>query len=141
MAENPTPNLDSAAERERKERREFLRRCGRFAIVTPPAIDHASDSFEYSSGGSRLHNRATQSRKERKVAAGQWLGALRKRLAQVDPAQESSGTGVPLWPCTRVAASTHAGQAWRVRVEDGEGVGGAAGASVRRYADRQGPLP
>ena len=38
MAENPTPNLDSAAERERKERREFLRRCGRFAIVTPPAM-------------------------------------------------------------------------------------------------------
>jgi len=37
MAENPNPNLDSAAERERKERRE-LRRCGRFAIVTPPAM-------------------------------------------------------------------------------------------------------
>ena len=57
MAENPTPNLDSAAERERKERREFLRRCGRFAIVTPPAMTTLLTV------SSILSDRATQSRK------------------------------------------------------------------------------
>ena len=38
MAENPTQGLDSDAEQERRERREFLRRCGRFAVVTSPAL-------------------------------------------------------------------------------------------------------
>jgi hypothetical protein len=94
MAENPTPNLDSAAERERRETR-IPAEMWALRHRDSSCYEHASDSFEYSSGGSRLHNRATQSRKERKVAAGQWLGALRKRLAQVDPAQESSGAGVP----------------------------------------------
>jgi hypothetical protein len=35
MAENPTQGLDTDAEQERRERREFLRRWGRFAVVTP----------------------------------------------------------------------------------------------------------
>jgi hypothetical protein len=36
MPENATQGLDTDAEQERRERREFLRRCGRFAVVTPP---------------------------------------------------------------------------------------------------------
>jgi len=36
MAENRDDNPE--IERERQERREFLRRCGRFAAVTPPAM-------------------------------------------------------------------------------------------------------
>ncbi len=38
MPENATQGLDTDAEQERRERREFLRRCGRFAVVTPPAL-------------------------------------------------------------------------------------------------------
>ena len=38
MAEKPTQGVDTDAEQERRERREFLRRCGRFAVVTPPAM-------------------------------------------------------------------------------------------------------
>ena len=36
MAENPVDGLET--EKERQERREFLKRCGRFAAVTPPAM-------------------------------------------------------------------------------------------------------
>ena len=36
MAENPVDDLE--IEKERQERREFLKRCGRFAAVTPPAM-------------------------------------------------------------------------------------------------------
>jgi hypothetical protein len=36
MAENPVDDLET--EKERQERREFLKRCGRFAAVTPPAM-------------------------------------------------------------------------------------------------------
>ena len=36
MAENRDD--DPEIEKERQERREFLRRCGRFAAVTPPAM-------------------------------------------------------------------------------------------------------
>ena len=36
MAENRDDDLETEAER--SERREFLKRCGRFAAVTPPAM-------------------------------------------------------------------------------------------------------
>ena len=36
MAENPVDDLET--EKERQERREFLKLCGRFAAVTPPAM-------------------------------------------------------------------------------------------------------
>ena len=36
MAENRDADLETEAQRQ--ERREFLKRCGRFAAVTPPAM-------------------------------------------------------------------------------------------------------
>jgi hypothetical protein len=37
MAENPT-NTEARSEQQQNERREFLKRCGRFAVTTPPAM-------------------------------------------------------------------------------------------------------
>jgi hypothetical protein len=74
LSEDPETGLKDLATEEQKERREFLRRCGRFAVVTPPAM---SRIFPWrltplpsgaSAGGSSI-----------RLQTGPWLPSVRSR--------------------------------------------------------------
>ena len=56
MAESRDDDLETEAER--RERREFLKRCGRFAAVTPPAMATLLVVSSVPKRGSRLDHRA-----------------------------------------------------------------------------------
>jgi hypothetical protein len=58
LSEDPETGLKDLATEGQKERREFLYRCGQFAVVTPPAMATLTCRREYSQGGSRLYHRA-----------------------------------------------------------------------------------
>ena len=51
-------SADPETDRDRQERRDFLRRCGRFAVVTPPAMAILLTVSSVPQGGSRLYHRA-----------------------------------------------------------------------------------